>query len=120
MSLLMFSEDHLAQVVTGEKTQTRRLWETPRVTVGNSYRAVRSDVQGAMFTPRADAPAYVKIRAVRQEPLGSLSEADAMAEGGYTINEFRDEWRRINGEWTPEQPVIVVSFDGFEDDPRTG
>jgi hypothetical protein len=71
-----------------------------------------------MFTPRADAPAYVKIRGVREEPLGALSEADARAEGGYTVSEFRDEWRRINGEWTPEQPVVVVSFEGFEEDPR--
>lgn len=119
MSLLMFSEKHLEQVLSGEKTQTRRLWDDARVTVGKSYRAVQKDVPGAMFTPREEAPAYVLIRDVRREPLGDISAEDADAEGNYTVEEYKDEWRRIHGEWTPDCEVYVVDFEGCADDPRT-
>lgn len=118
MSLLMFSERHLEQVLSGEKTQTRRLWDDPRVTAGKSYRAVQKDVQGAMFTPREDAPAYVLVRDVWQEPLGALSSEDAAAEGSYTVEEFKETWRELHGEWTPDQSVWVVEFEGHETDPR--
>jgi hypothetical protein len=119
MSLLMFSETHLEQVVSGEKTQTRRRWDAPRVTPGKSYRAVRSDVSGSMFTKREDAPAYVLIEDVWEEPLGDITEEAAQKEGNYTREEFVAEWERIHGEWTPELPVYVVEFVGYEDDPRT-
>lgn len=118
MSLLMFSETHLEQVLSGEKTQTRRLWDNARVSVGKSYRAVRQDVQGAMFTSREDAPAYVLITDVYAELLGSISAEDANAEGGYTVEEFKEKWRDINGEWTPGTEVYVVEFEGYADDPR--
>lgn len=119
MSLLMFSKSHLEQVLTGEKTQTRRLWDDPRVKPGKSYRAVRSDVPGSMFTKREDAPAYVLIHDVWSEKLGELTEKDAQKEGNYTREEFVAEWERIHGEWTPELAVYVVEFTGYEEDPRT-
>jgi hypothetical protein len=72
-----------------------------------------------MFTKREDAPAYVVIEDVWSEPLEELTEEDAAKEGNYTREEFIEEWKRIHGEWNPEQTVYVIEFTGFEEDPRT-
>ena len=117
MSLLMFGPEHLEQVISGEKTQTRRLWDAPRVKPGNSYRAVERG-SGAMFTPREEAPAYVAIEDVWEEPLGAITPEDADAEGNYTVEEFKEEWRSIHGEWTPNLNVYAVEFTGHLQDPR--
>jgi hypothetical protein len=118
MSLLMLSEGHLRQSLNGTKWMTRRLWDAPRLTVGKSYRAVRSDVQGSMFTPRDEAPAYIVVESIHEEPLGELTPEDADAEGGYTVEEFKDLWAEMHGEWNPDQMVYVVEYETFEDDPR--
>jgi len=113
----MFSEEHLEQVISGEKTQTRRLWDTPRLKPGNSYRAVTNE-SGSLFTPREEAPAYVLVKDVYQEPLGDITEKDANAEGGYTRKEFIQIWEEINDVWDPETLVWVIEFVGSESDPR--
>jgi len=33
-----------------------------------------------------------------------------MAEGGYTVAEFKEVWRRINGSWDPNEVVVVYDF----------
>lgn len=110
---MLFTEEHIEAVIAGEKTQTRRQWETPPVKPGNSYRATTD-----LFTPREDAPAYIVVEAVYRERLGDITPEDADAEGGYTVDEFREEWREINGEWNPDEEVWVVEFEGTADDPR--
>jgi hypothetical protein len=119
MSLLMVTEEHLEMMLNGEKTQTRRQWDSPRLKIGNSYRVVRSDVPGSLFTPRDEAPAYITVEDIWEEPLDAISEEDANKEGGYTKTEFKDRWKEINGNWNPDETVWVVKFKTHETDPRT-
>lgn len=110
---MLFTEEHLNAVVAGDKTQTRRQWDTPQVKEGNSYRATND-----LFTPRDEAPAYIVVIDVWEERLGDITATDASAEGGYTVEEFREEWREINGNWDPDEHVWAVEFEGYRTDPR--
>mgnify|MGYP006307001817 CR=1 FL=1 len=117
MSCLIVQPEHLEDSLEGRKWETRRVWESPRVKIGNSYRLLRAGVDG-LFTKREDAPAYAVIEDVRQERLGDIDAESAFAEGGYTVEEFRGVWRDINGEWDPGQLVYVVTYSAVRDDPR--
>lgn len=110
---MLFTEEHIAQIISGEKTQTRRLWDKKQVKKGNSYRACES-----LFTPRVDSPAYILVLDVYQENLGKLSESDANEEGGYTREEFKELWIDMHGCWNKNDSVWVVKFEGYENDPR--
>jgi len=53
------------------------------------------------------------VKDERRDPwkrLREITPADAMAEGGYTVEEFRKVWRRINGPWDPDKEVTVYDF----------
>lgn len=43
--------------------------------------------------------------------MGDISEEDARAEGGYTVEEFKEVWKRIHGSWNPNEEVWVVEFE---------
>lgn len=103
---MLFQEEHIDQIRDGEKTETRRLWDSPQVTEGGIYIAATE-----LFTPHTEANCYVRVTEVQTEPLGELDAAAADAEGGYTVPEFRDVWRDINGEWDPDVEVYVVAFE---------
>lgn len=105
---MLFQEEHIEQIRNGEKTETRRDW-------ADGYnRPSSGDIRMAtteMFTTDDECDCYIRIIDHRREPLGDLDADAAAAEGGYTIAEFREVWRDINGEWNPEQIVDVVEFE---------
>lgn len=119
---MIFQQHHREQIRTGEKTQTRRIWESNQVTVGKTYRAtLGGNVEQGMFTSREECDCFIRVTDVEEEPLGEMTEADAEAEGGYTLEEYREKWEAINGEgsWDPDQAVWVVDFEYAGDtDPR--
>lgn len=117
MSCLLVQPEHLEASLAGEKTETRRLWDSARLKPGNSYRLLRAGVD-TLFTPRDEAPAYAVVDDVYTEPLGKLDKESAEAEGGYTVDEFKRVWRDLHGEWTPEREVYVVEYEAVEQDPR--
>jgi len=105
---MLFKDHHIEQIRNGAKTQTRRDWADgyARPNVGSVHGATTE-----MFQPDDETDCYIRIVDVGQEPLGELSPGDAQAEGGYTITEFRDVWREINGQWDPSLVVDVVTFE---------
>lgn len=74
--MLLFKEQHVPMILSGAKTQTRRLWPKGcRVKAGNVYQA-----RTKMLDSKATF-ARVKVLRVWQEYLENISEADAKAEG---------------------------------------
>jgi hypothetical protein len=109
---MIFQPEHREQIRSGEKTMTRRQWDSCRVTEGKTYRATRggNGPQG-LFVPREECDCFICVTDVYRETLGEMDATDARREGGYTLAEFRDAWRDINGEWDPDEQVWVVAFE---------
>ena len=42
-----------------------------------------------------------------------MSEEEVLKEGGYTLEEFKEVWGRINGSWEPDEVVGVYEFKIF-------
>jgi ParB family chromosome partitioning protein len=95
---LAFTHRHYQAVVSGEKQQTTRRRADPRIEPGT---IVRADV--IQF-------ADLEITDVVRKRLGELTEEDAREEGGYTLNEFQDLWRRSYGSWNPDELVTIIRF----------
>jgi ParB family chromosome partitioning protein len=96
---LAFTHRHYQSVVSGEKHQTTRRRADPRIETGT---IVRADV--IQF-------ADLEITDVIRKRLSDFTEADAEAEGGYTLEEFQDLWRRSYGGWNPDELITIIRFD---------
>lgn len=105
--MLLFKPEHVEPILTSRKTQTRRIWKKPRAKVG-SVHLVKTEMLSKVYF------AKLKILDVKQERLGDITEADAQAEGGYTVDTFRQVWILINGSWKPDMMVYVVKFEKVE------
>jgi len=103
---MLFQAEHIEQIRRGEKTQTRRLWESRQAKPGSVHIASTE-----LFTSHDEANCYIRIEDVWTELLREMTVADADAEGGYTLAEFKQVWRDINGVWDPGQEVTVVEFE---------
>ena len=103
---LIFKKEHIPLITRRLKTQTRRRHRNV-LKAGRVY-----SVKTNYFTTTGHR---VRITRVRRERLGDISEEDALAEGGYTVEEFVDVWRRINGSWDPDDEIIVYEFELVED-----
>ncbi|MFA7121210.1 MAG: ASCH domain-containing protein [Bacilli bacterium] len=105
--MLLFKTYHIDAILSGVKTQTRRAWKRPRVRVGAVHQAKTNYYRAGCF-------GWIRITGLRRERLGAISEADARAEGDYSIEEYRRVWEEINGAWTPDLEVWVVDFEIVE------
>ncbi len=91
-------------ILSGRKTQTRRVWKKPRARVGAVHKA-----KTALFS--RDNFALIRIIGLRRERLGDITLEDVRREGYDTLEEFKEVWIRINKSWDPELEVYVVSFE---------
>ena len=72
--MMLFKDFHIAMILAGEKTQTRRSWKKARAKVGAIHLAKVKMLSKEYF-------ARLLILAVYEERLGDISEEDARAEG---------------------------------------
>jgi len=100
--MILFKPEHVAPILTGRKTQTRRIGRR-RWKVGSVHQA-RTSYHGKPF-------AYLRIVAVRQERLGEITLGDAVREGYNSISEYKEVFKRIYGHWDADMPVWVVDFE---------
>jgi hypothetical protein len=42
--------------------------------------------------------------------LADFTEEDARKEGGYTLEQFREVWKNLHGEWNENEFVYVIQF----------
>lgn len=99
---MLFQLYHKGPVLTGGKTETRRLWKRSRARVGAVHQA-RLTLFGEPF-------ALLEILNVHEERLGDISEDSVHREGYDTLEDFKDAWTRINGSWDPDVVPFVVRF----------
>jgi len=102
--VILFTPRHVEMIKAGEKTQTRRVWKRPRAKVG-AVHLVKTELFSKEHHCR------IRITGLRSQRLADISEEDARAEGGYTVAEYIQVWREINGDWNPDQLVYVVDFE---------
>lgn len=84
--MILFRPEHVAPILRGEKTQTRRTGR--RRWRPGSIHECRTEMFGKPF-------ARVRILSVRQEPLGAITENDAMREGYGSVEEYLEAFFRI-------------------------
>jgi hypothetical protein len=106
---MMFQRDLLDLVISGRKTQTRRLHKHA-LKKGRIYTVKRSWIE--------TTGEYIRITKVYPQKLGDVSEEEAVKEGFSGLDEFRDAWIRINGSWDPEMEVTVYEFELAEPPPK--
>lgn len=92
-----FMPEHVQLIRKGEKTQTSRKGTDPRIRVGIRVEAY------AKF-------AELKVVGLSRKRLGDFTEEDARREGGYTLEEFKRVWKKLHGEWNPDENVNVITF----------
>jgi hypothetical protein len=80
-TMLFFKRQFLPAIRRREKTQTIRLWKRPRVKAGQ-----RSYIPGV---------GYIRITAVDEVQLESLTDADALPDGFATADQLRAEIARL-------------------------
>ena len=104
--MILFQDEHVQPILRGRKTQTRRMGKK-RWNIGAVHLAKTQMLSTFYF-------AKIKIRNVRKERLGDMSELDALKEGGYTIEEYKRVFDRINkknGGYDPDLMVWVIDFE---------
>lgn len=92
-------------ILDGLKIKTRRLVEK-RWNVNSVHRAKTKMLSKDYF-------ALLRILTLHREALGAMTEKDAWDEGGYTLEGYKKEWEKINGQgsWGPDLVVWVVQFE---------
>lgn len=102
---MLFKPHHIEMIKSGTKTETRRNWKRKMAKIGGVY-----PVQTKLFQPKAECET-IKANYVFRQRLGDMSEEEANREGGYTLNEYKAEFTRINGIWDDDLVVYVVGFE---------
>jgi hypothetical protein len=105
--MILFREEHVEPILSGRKTQTRRLGNK-RWNVGAKHACYTRPP----FTRGGSEPfARVRILNVRRQALGEMSRAEVLAEGYRTWPEYMAALARIHGrELEPEDEVWAVTF----------
>lgn len=108
---MMFQPEHIEQIRSGEKTQTRRDWAENYAgpSVGSVVMATPANL--GPIVSHQECNCYIEITRRWREPLGALSTRAADREGGYSVAQFKELWAELNGEWNPEQEVEVLEFE---------
>lgn len=96
--LLPFSKKHADDIIIGRKTQTSRKGIYPNIKPGRIVRAA--------ITHFAD----LEILEVNRKKLGDFDEDDAQREGGYTLDQFREVWKKLHNGWNPNETVSVIKY----------
>ena len=97
-AVLPFMHDHYHKILNGTKTQTSRKGLPPNLKQGSIARA--------SVTYFAD----LEIVDIYKKKLGDFDEGDADREGGYSLKEFKEVWKKLHAEWDPDETVNVIRF----------
>ena len=115
--MILFKPEHVEPIIDGTKTETRRIWKRCRVRVGSEHLACTRPM---WCKPPGKPFARLLILAHREELLGAIDEAGAIAEAYPDVATYLSAFLRINrindtaGLFLNEN-VHVVKFRCLED-----
>ena len=95
---LPFSKQHADSILRNVKTQTSRKVKDPKLQPGSKVRA-----QITHF-------ANLEITDVYRKKLRDFDEEDAKREGGYTLDQFKEVWKSLHGQWDSNESVYVIKY----------
>ena len=108
--MLLFKPEHVAPILAGTKTQTRRIWSSWRANVHSTQLA-----KTKMLSKEHFAQLYICDR--WEERLGDITEQNARAEGYDSKAEYLKKFAEINAKQIKklpysleEIPVKVLEF----------
>jgi len=93
---------HMNPILEGIKVQTSRKG------IPDSKVRVGAIVHAAIWEPHF---ADLRITSIERKRLGDFTEEDAKREGGYTLEEFKNAWKRLHGEWNDNETVYAIHFE---------
>jgi hypothetical protein len=102
--VILFKPEHVGPILRREKIQTRRIGKR-RWRVGSIHQAKINFKKGSKTF------AHLRIKVVRKEPLGCISEEDARKEGYPSVEAYKEVFKRIYKKWDPDLLVWVVDFE---------
>jgi hypothetical protein len=111
---MLFKKKHIEMILTGSKTQTRRLpGKSANYSVGRVYA-----IKDRWFSK---AQGYILITRKFKQKLGEISPEDIRKEGYKSLEEFRRAWEEIHGpeSWQPNLTVTVYEFKPYKKPERT-
>jgi hypothetical protein len=95
---LPFSRVNGNLIVSGKKTQSSRKTKNRRIK------------KGAIVRAQIKHLADLEITDVIRKPLSEFSDRDAKAEGSRTLEEFKNVWKALHGNWNPRERVYMIQF----------
>jgi ParB/RepB/Spo0J family partition protein len=99
---MQFESADKEPLLKGVKTQTSRL------TLPDQKVKVGATVRAAIWEPRV---ADLRIVSIERKKLKYFDDEDAKREGGYTLDQFRRQWKKTHGEWDENQLIYVIRFE---------
>ena len=103
---MLFKPYHWYPMYKFLKTETRRMWKKPHVTIGKEY-----PITHKMLYQPEDVVGYIHIKSIDRFPLGMMTEHDAFNEGGYTLDEYKKVLENITKKtWDNFMVPYVIKF----------
>jgi hypothetical protein len=104
---MLFMPEHVGPILSGRKTETRRLWKKPRAKVGSKHKAKTRLLSKDSF-------ATLLIEKVWKERLGDISEESIYNEGYNRLEEYKTVLERANKRskfrWDANLEVYAIKF----------
>jgi hypothetical protein len=97
----MFKKEFLPLILSGRKTQTRRSHRR-LLRVGQTYSVQVNWTRSTGYSIRILDRYYQK--------LGEVSEAEANKEGFNSLEELKEAWIKITGQWNLNQEIVAYEF----------
>ncbi|MFQ5920460.1 MAG: ASCH domain-containing protein [Nitrososphaerales archaeon] len=100
---MLFKSYLVEPILSGKKTETRRLWKRCRLSVGSRYKVRTGCSNESVF-------GTITVTYIRREKLGSIDTAGVRREGCRKLDEFKRIWTDSYGSWQPDAEVYVIGF----------